>query len=92
MQPVFVYQPAQLDLLVDNVLAAFAEGVHEVILDLDVLTRLDTDGVRGLILLLRRSREAGGEIVLKVARPEILRSLHVMALDRLFRVTAAVAA
>lgn len=92
MQPSFVYQPSQLDSLVDEVIATFADGASEVVLDLDSLPRLDTDGVRGLILLLRRSRESAGEIVLKVTRPEILRSLHVMALDRLFRVTGAVAA
>ena len=92
MQPSFVYQPSQLDSLVDQVVAAFADGAPEIVLDLDSLTRLDTDGVRGLILLLRRSRESAGEIVLKVTRPEIVRSLHVMALDRLFRVTGAVAA
>lgn len=92
MQPSFVYQPSQLDSLVDEVVATFADGAREVVLDLDSLPRLDTDGVRGLILLLRRSRESAGEIVLKVTRPEILRSLHVMALDRLFRVTGAVAA
>jgi anti-anti-sigma factor len=90
--PTFVYQPGALDALTDQVLDAFSNGAPQVVLDLDSLSRLDTDGVRGLILLLRRSREAGREIALKVTRPEILRSLHVMALDRLFPLVGAVAA
>jgi anti-anti-sigma factor len=71
---------------------AFAGGAPRVVLNLDSLPRLDTDGVRGLIVLLRRSREVGGEIALKVTRPELLRSLHVMALDRLFPMDAGIAA
>lgn len=88
----FTYEPGAIDALTDQVLAAFSDGAPKVVLDLDSLSRLDTDGVRGLIVLLRRSREAGHEIALKVTRPEILRSLHVMALDRLFPLVGAVAA
>ena len=90
--PIFDYQPTQFDAVTKEVLAAFADGAPRAVLNLDVLQRLDTDAVRGLILLLRRSREAGGEIALKVTRPELLRSLHVMALDRLFPMAEGVAA
>jgi anti-anti-sigma regulatory factor len=90
--PVFDYQPKAVEALGDEILAAFSDGAPRVILNLDVLPRLDTDAVRGLILLLRRSRDVGGEIALNVTRPELLRSLHVMALDRLFPLTAGVAA
>lgn len=89
--PMFDYQPTALDAMVDRVLGAFTEGASRVVLNLDVLPRLDTDGVRGLIVLLRRSREAGGQIALRVTRPELLRSLHVMALDRLFPMEAVAA-
>jgi anti-anti-sigma factor len=75
------------------VLAAFEAGAPQVVLNLDSLERLDSDGVRGLILLLRRSREIGGDVALAATRPEILRSLHVTALDRIFpMVTPGVAA
>ena len=82
--PTIAYRPDALDRITRETLAAFEEGAPRVVLDLDALTRLDTDGVRGLILLLRRSREVGGEVALKVTRPELIRSLSVMALDRLF--------
>ena len=78
------YRPESLDAITRETLAAFEDGASQVVLDLDKLARLDTEGVRGLITLLRRSREVGGEVALKVTRPELLRSLSVMALDRLF--------
>jgi len=82
--PTIAYRPDALDRITREALAAFEDGAPRVVLDLDALARLDTDGVRGLILLLRRSREVGGEVALKVTRPELIRSLSVMALDRLF--------
>ncbi len=82
--PTIAYRPDALERITRETLAAFEEGAPRVVLDLDTLARLDTDGVRGLILLLRRSREVGGEVALKVTRPELIRSLSVMALDRLF--------
>jgi anti-anti-sigma factor len=90
--PTFDYQPLALDALADRIFAAFSAGATRVILNLDAIRRLDTDGVRGLIVLLRRSREVGGEIALSVTRPELLRSLQVMALDRLFPIIAGAAA
>jgi anti-anti-sigma factor len=90
--PMFDYQSSALDALQKQMLDAFADGAPQVVLNLDTLPRLDTDAVRGLIVLLRRSRDAGGEIALKVTRPELLRSLHVMALDRLFPLAGGVAA
>lgn len=88
----FDYQPKTLEDVSSRVLSAFADGAGRVVLNLDSLPRLDTDGVRGLIVLLRRSREVGGEIALSVTRPELLRSLHVMALDRLFPMVSGIAA
>jgi len=82
--PTISYRPDAIDAITRETLAAFEEGAPRVVLDLDKLARLDTDGVRGLITLLRRSREVGGEVALKVTRPELIRSLSVMALDRLF--------
>jgi anti-anti-sigma factor len=81
---VFEYRPAAFDALQAAMLTAFESGASRVVLDLDELPRLDTDGVRGLISLLRRSREVGGEVALRVTRPEILASLNALALDRIF--------
>lgn len=83
------YRPDAMAALQATVLTAFEEGTDRVVLDLDGIPHLDEAGVRGLITLLRRSREVGGEVALHVTRPEILRSLSVMALDRLFPVVNA---
>ncbi len=86
---VFEYRPAAFDALQAAVTTAFETGARRVVLDLDVLPRLDTDAVRGLITLLRRARELGGEVALQVTRPELLRTLNALALDRLFPMVAA---
>ncbi len=80
----FEYRPDRLPAVQAAVMSAFEAGAPRVVLNLDPLERLDSEGVRGLILLLRRSREIGGELALQVTRPDIIRSLQVMALDRLF--------
>jgi anti-anti-sigma factor len=93
MQPLTLeYHPEALDEIQREALTAFGEGATRVVLNLDDLPRLDTEGVRGLITLLRRSREVGGEVALKVTRPDLLRSLRVMALDRLFPMVGTIAA
>lgn len=89
--PIISYAPERLDTITITAQAFFEEGIARVVLDLDSLPRLDTDAVRGLILLLRRTRDAGGEIALKVTRPELIRSLSVTALDRLFPMVVAAA-
>lgn len=62
-------------------------GAGRVILDLGGLRVLDAAGVRGLIEILRSSRTAGsGELALRSSDPDVLRTLSVTALDRLFPV------
>jgi anti-anti-sigma factor len=78
------YRPEAMSALQATVLSAFEAGNERVVLDLDAIEHLDEAGVRGLITLLRRSREVGGEVALHASRPDITRSLAVMALDRLF--------
>jgi anti-anti-sigma factor len=78
------YRPETVEAVQQQMLAALETGAPRVVLMLDHLDRLDTEAVKGLIVLLRRAREAGGEIALQVSRPELLRSLKVTALDRLF--------
>jgi anti-anti-sigma regulatory factor len=86
------YRPEALDRIQADALAALRDGAPRVVLNLDELPRLDADSVRGLITILRRSREIGGEVALKVTRQDLLRSLHVMALDRLFPMVGNLAA
>ena len=47
---------------------------------------LDTEGLRGLIALLRRARLKGAQIALRSSREEILRTLSVTGLDRVFTI------
>lgn len=88
----FEYQAERLPAIQSAMIAAFEAGAPRVVLVLDHLPHLESADVRGLILLLRRARDVGGEVVLAVSRPEIVRSLKVMALDRLFPIVAAKAA
>lgn len=69
-----------------EVVSAIRGGASEVVLTLDHLDRLEVSDLRSLIVLLRRAREAGGELVLLTAKPQIRRILAVTALDRLFSV------
>jgi len=78
------YQPHAYPALETAVLGALEDGVDRVVIDLDSLDALDTDGVRGLITLLRRARTAGGQLALRSSKPEVRRTLSVTALDRIF--------
>ncbi|HEY9084826.1 MAG TPA: STAS domain-containing protein [Candidatus Tyrphobacter sp.] len=69
-----------------TVLGHVAAGASEVVLELDHLEALDVPALRVLIALLRRTREAGGTLALRTAKPHIRRTLAVTALDRLFAV------
>lgn len=62
-------------------------GAQRVILDLDSLAVLDAKAVRGLIGILRSSRVAGSaDVALRSSNRDVLRTLNVTALDRLFPV------
>ena len=67
-----------------EVLAALDDGADGVVLDLDGLERLDSAEVRELILLLRRARSQGGEMLLRASKPLVLRTLSTTGLDRVF--------
>ncbi len=86
------YRPSAYPVVEAAVLAALAEGGSRVILDLDSLDALDTEGVRGLITLLRRARSVGGELALSSTKADIKRTLQVTALDRIFKMVEAEAA
>jgi anti-anti-sigma factor len=85
---IFTYhdsQPGTLEALQSALVAAVGRG-RQVIVDLDHLPALDNPALRGLITLLRRVRAAGGELVLRVTRPELRSILSLTALDRVFEV------
>ena len=79
---------AAFDRLQTELLEAIEDGAKAVAIDLDALAVLDSAAMRQLIKLLRRTRERGAELSLITGRPEILRSLKVTALDKVFHVTA----
>jgi anti-anti-sigma factor len=78
------YRPGGLASVETEMLAALADGATRVVLDLDQLETLDAAGVRDLIVLLRRARSVGGEVALRARKPDVLRTLSVTALDRIF--------
>ena len=81
------YHTADLAATEKSVQDALDLGVGRVILNLDSLSTLDADGVRGLIEILRSTRSPGsGEIALQSSKADVLRTLSVTALDRLFPV------
>jgi len=86
------YRPKEYLALETAVLLALADGADRVVLDLDSVDALDTDGVRGLISLLRRTRAAGGDLALRSSKPDVRRTLSVTALDRIFTMVEAEAA
>ncbi|MEO6836312.1 MAG: STAS domain-containing protein [Candidatus Tumulicola sp.] len=81
---VIEYRPSAYPVVEAAVLTALEAGAARVILDLDSLDTLDTEGVRGLITLLRRARALGGELALRSVKPDVRRTLAVTALDRIF--------
>ena len=82
--PVIIYRPEEVTAIEAAALEAFSSGAKRVVLDLDSVVVLDAMAVRGLIALLRRAREHGGDIALCASRPDVLRTLSVTALDRIF--------
>jgi anti-anti-sigma factor len=89
---VIEYRPSAYPVVEAAVLAALADGESRIILDLDSLDALDTEGVRGLITLLRRARSVGRDLALSSTKSDVLRTLRVTALDRLFPMVEAEAA
>ncbi len=83
------YRPEDPKGMQREVRATIESGRASIVLTLDHLEALDIAGVRGLIVLLRSARAAGGELALRTSNPQILRTLAVTALDRLFHVNRA---
>ena len=81
---VIEYRPRAYPEVEAAVLSAVERGAARVVLDLDSVVALDTEALRGLISLLRRVRSAGGDLALRSSHPDVLRTLSVTALDRVF--------
>lgn len=67
---------------------ALAAKERALTVGLDDLPALDADVMGGLIVALRRMREAGGSVALHVTRPDLLGALAVSGLDRVFKIVA----
>jgi anti-anti-sigma factor len=78
------YVPGNYPAIEAAVDAKLLRGAEQVVVDLDTLVVLDTEALRGLISLLRRARLKGAQIALRSSRDEILRTLSVTGLDRVF--------
>ncbi|MBV8245167.1 MAG: STAS domain-containing protein [Candidatus Eremiobacteraeota bacterium] len=72
--------------LVEELLAQLDGEAGEVVLELDDLARLDAPVIRQLVTILRRVRERGGDVALSVSKPDLLRTLRITALDKVFRI------
>jgi len=84
---VIEYRPAAFASVDAAVQEALGDG-GRVTLDLDPVQDLDFEGVRGLIKLLRRGREVGGEVALRTGKRQHWETLELTALDRLFPIEA----
>ncbi|MDQ2681111.1 MAG: STAS domain-containing protein [Candidatus Eremiobacteraeota bacterium] len=89
---VFTFPASSSDQGYDQLQASLLDHLgnegNRAILDLHGLEALDSSRIRRLITLLRRTRETGGKIALHVTRPELLRTLSVTALDKLFELVS----
>lgn len=79
---------AAFEALQTSMMAAFDAGETSVSVNIDKISVLDSAAMRQLITLLRRTRERGAEISLITGRADILRSLRVTSLDKVFNVAA----
>jgi anti-anti-sigma factor len=78
------YRPQSFPALEGAILGALRDGAGQVVLDLDSVASLDSAELRELIKLLRSARSSGGDLALRSTRANVLRTLSVTALDRVF--------
>ena len=86
---IFKYEdpaPKAVERLQARLVAALRRG-NRVTVDLDSLPALDNPALRGLIIMLRGARSAGGSLALASKRPDHRRTIRLTALDRLFEVS-----
>ncbi len=89
MKSLTLEYPQQLAALQAQARSAFDRGADQVVIDLSRLSSLETNDVRSLITLLRRTRRPGTDVALRVTQPAVMHSLKTMALDRVFPIDEA---
>jgi anti-anti-sigma regulatory factor len=82
-------KPVTLDALKalrSDVTRALEQGAPAVVVDIDGIGTLESATIAGLIVLLRAARERGAVLSLRVGRKNLLETLHITALDRVFSI------
>jgi anti-anti-sigma regulatory factor len=80
-------KPVTLDALQalrSDVTRALEQGAAAVLVDIDGVGTLESATIAGLIVLLRAARERGAVLSLRVGRKNLLETLRITALDRVF--------
>lgn len=80
--------PEALQALRAGVVAAIDAGATEVTIDVDDVGVLDSPLIAALISILREARERGATVSLLATRKSILETLHITALEKVFRVVS----
>ena len=83
--------PEALHALRADVARAVGDGVRSVAVDIDDVGILDVPVISMLIEVLREARERGATVTLRAERKSILETLHITALDKVFRIESRVA-
>jgi anti-sigma B factor antagonist len=77
---------AAVEQLERSMVEAVQDGNPRLVLAVDPVLTFDNQAIRAVITLLRRVRERGGELVLRTARTDVLRTLSVTGLDHVFAI------
>jgi anti-anti-sigma regulatory factor len=73
-----------LNALRADVSRALERGAPAILVDIDGVGTLESETIAGLIVLLRAARERGVVLSLRVGRKNLLDTLRITALDRIF--------
>ncbi len=78
--------------LKEHLLAAIDDGCTDLVVDLERVGFIDSSGLGVLVGALRRVREKGGSVRLVCTRDNILKTLQITGLDKVFATFATVEA
>ena len=84
--------PEALSTLRAGIASALEDGAKAVIVDIDGVGTLDSPAIGGLILALRAARERSAVLSLRVSRKNLLETLRITALYRVFPIVTPLAA
>jgi len=96
-EPAVVAVRGEIDLssapeLRSSLLKQASEGRTMLVIDLSGVTFIDSTGLSVLLSGMKRLREAGGDLLLVIADPQILRVFEITGLTGLFRILPDLAA